>query len=557
MTIAPAQLQTRHFALLKLQYSANREVTCPNFLYFILRRANLGHSITEAEQNWLKQQRLFRAVEIIRLEAQLKSYQAEDENQLVAEFDQLRSKYQPFLTHALTHDLHPILWKLDHQWLLDNTETQFLRDHLSEDLSNLAQKIQGFSVLKQKYRAANHPDFLPEGQLFVILQRLWAKEKLSESEAEWLLDQNLLDTFAIYEQQEQEKLLEAKFVQLKAKYQVSGHPDYSIKSLLHSILQKLEANVALNIAEVEWLKTQQLNNLLIRHQKLADQQRFTQLKLKYKATHSKEQSPQSQLCQVLTAIDAEQPIDEATIAWLEQQGLTESARIVRHHHFQRLCRKYRIINPAFNPFYEIMLKLERKERLERMQVAQLINQEQLRRDGEIAKAHYCLEAEFYEQEHRRTANKWKIVNAISDWRKAGELDRALNLTQNLNWKKISDHKLKAALLTNRGFTLRDRTKDSHDFIEAFQCAEQAIALNPQAFQPYLLCATLFYKTADYTNGDIWMQKAIERGANPSDLDYEMKRLVKNAKNAGERKQLVDYLLKTDPQRYSWAKEYQK
>jgi tetratricopeptide (TPR) repeat protein len=200
-----------------------------------------------------------------------------------------------------------------------------------------------------------------------------------------------------------------------------------------------------------------------------------------------------------------------------------------------------------------MLKLERKERLERIQVARLINERQLLRDGEIAKAHHRLEAEFYEQEHRRTGNKWNIVNAISDWRKAGELEQALNLTQNLNWQRISDHKLKAALLTNRGFVLRDQG----DYSDSEECAMQSIQLDPQRPEPYLLMATLCFRQANFASGDIWRQKAIERGANPGDLDYEMKRLVKNAKNAEERKQLVDYLLKTDPQRYGWVKEYQK
>jgi hypothetical protein len=556
MTIAPAQLPTRHFDFLKLKYhiELQHQIAFPNFLYFVLRRANLGETLTESEKDWLKQQKLFAALQIIELEAQLQPYHVQEQIRMQTEFEQLQAKYQRYLTQPLTIDLHPILWKIDQQRLIYDTELKFLQDHQFEEILALIRKIRDFELLKHRYHAAQHPDFLPERQLFIILQRLQAKEELSESEAEWLLDQNLLDTFAIYEQQEQEKPLKAEFVQLKAKYQVSDHPDSTIKSLLYSILQKLEANTALNIAEVEWLKPQwQLTKLLDLHQKLADQQRFTVLKRKYKATHSKEQSPQSQLCQVLTAVHRDQPIDEATIAWLEQQGLPETANITRQHHFQQLCRKYRIIRPAFDPFYAIMLKIERKERLERMQVAQLIDEGQLRRDGEIAKAHHRLEAEFYEQEYHRTGNKWKIVNAISDWRKAGELQQALNLTETLNWKKISDHKLKAALLTNRGFTLKDRS----DFLQAFECAEQAITLNPKAFQPCLLLSILSYKTADYTNGDIWMQKATERGANPGDLDYEMKRLVRNAKNAEERKRLVDYLLKTDPQRYSWVKDYQK
>lgn len=556
MTIEHAQLESRYFDLLNLKYCIDRRqsVTSPGFLYFILRRANLGYLLTESEKAWLKQRHLFDTLETIELEAQLRAYQTQEEIQMEAEFEQLQAKYQPFLTRSLSRHVHPILWKIDHHQLLDDLETQFLQNNLFEDLLQLAQKIQGFALLKQKYGAANHSEFLPDGQLVIILQRLQENESLSDTEILWLLDENLSDTLAIYKAQEQEKQIEAALVQLKAKYQVSDHPDCSVGSRLHSILQKLEAETPLDSAAITWLKTQpQVEHLLHLHQKLAEQHRFAKLKQNYHATHSSEQSTQSKLYKVLKAIDASQIIDGATVDWLEKQGLPETARIACDPHFQQLRRKYRIINPAFIPFYQIMLRLERKERLERVQVAQLIDEKQLLRDGEIAKAHHRLEAEFYEQEYRHTGNKWKIVTAMSDWRKANEFERALSLTQNLKLKAISDNKLKAALLTNRGFTL----KDCSSLSEARTCAEQAIEFNPRAFQPYLLMAILSYKSCDFNNGDQWMQQAVSRGAEPGDLDYEMKRLVKNTKETEERQKLIHYLLEIDSQRYAWAKAYQK
>lgn len=198
-----------------------------------------------------------------------------------------------------------------------------------------------------------------------------------------------------------------------------------------------------------------------------------------------------------------------------------------------------------------MLKLERQERLERLQVAQLIDQRLLSREGAITRAHHCLEAEFYEQEHRRTGSKWQIVSAVSEWRKANQFERALSLTQNLDWKKISDKKLRAALLTNRGFVLRD----DGSYEDATICAKQALDANPDVFQPYLLMATLCYRRGDFVAGDDWKRQAIARGANPGDLDHEMKRLVTNTKEGDQRQALIRYLLETDPTRYAWARDY--
>ncbi|WP_228059270.1 hypothetical protein [Nostoc sp. LEGE 06077] len=65
-----------------------------------------------------------------------------------------------------------------------------------------------------------------------------------------------------------------------------------------------------------------------------------------------------------------------------------------------------MIDPTLpmQPFYEIMLKLEKKERLDILLVTQLIEKNMLSRDGKIAIAHSRLEAEFYEQKFKRTGN---------------------------------------------------------------------------------------------------------------------------------------------------------
>lgn len=417
-----------------------------------------------------------------------------------------------------------------------------LADERLLELKALAQEIQNFAALKLKYEAATHPDFLPDSPLYQILQDWDLQQSLSEHGLQWLMEQNLLTTVAVHEQQLRDQWEEADLQRLREKYHVAHFFDFSGSKYLYGILQQLEAEQPLSLGEANWLSQKPALEALW----------FEHLKQKYGVTRFTEQSLQSTLLEILDALERQKSLLPTQRDWIEAH-IPKLFELAAHDHFAQLCRKYRIIQPRFDPFYQIMRKLERQERLERLQVAELIDKNLLSRGGEIAKTHHCLEAKFYEQEHRRTGNKWQIVSAVSEWRKAEKLDRALALTENLALNKILDKKLKGALLTNRGFVLRD----AGNYAEARSRAEQALKFNLDALEPYLLIATLCYRNSSFAEGDRWKQQAIERGANPGDLDHEMKRLVKNTKEAEKRQNLIKHLLKTDPHRYAWAREYQK
>lgn len=91
--------------------------------------------------------------------------------------------------------------------------------------------------------------------------------------------------------------------------------------------------------------------------------------------------------------------------------------LAQQKHFAVLKSKYRIIDPGnelpLEPFYTIMQKLERQERLDPLLVVRLIEERLLSREGEIAIAYHRLEALFYEQEFKRTGSKWNLPNASS------------------------------------------------------------------------------------------------------------------------------------------------
>ena len=236
-----------------------------------------------------------------------------------------------------------------------------------------------------------------------------------------------------------------------------------------------------------------------------------------------------------------------------RRGLCDTAEIARKIHFQTLKRKYKIIDPnlPINPFYGIMVKLEREERLDPKQVVQLIEEHRLYRHGKIAIAYYRLEAIFYEKEYQRTGNKWNLPSASSNWRKADQPEKALEVTEKVNLSKVREADLKSALLVTRGGAFRDLTR----LDEAESCAAQAMESQPDNHQPYTLMAATCYDLGKYADGDTWFEMAAERGAN--DTDDEIEKIVRITKDNNKRKEVVEYLLNKDLKRYAWAKSYLK
>jgi tetratricopeptide (TPR) repeat protein len=255
-------------------------------------------------------------------------------------------------------------------------------------------------------------------------------------------------------------------------------------------------------------------------------------------------------------VESGELLSEAEIDWLKQNQREDIITFAKQKHFTTLKKKYALVDPGnqlpFEPFYTIMLKLEKKERLDPLLVVQLIEENLLSRDGKIAIAHYKLEADFYEQEFQRTGHKWHIPNASSYFRKADEPERALQLT-NLDLSSIRESNLKSAILVTRGAAFRD----IGDLDNAESCAKKAIEYHPQSYQPYTLLGAIYYDKGEYSEGDDWFAEAVKRGAKTEEIDDEIKRVLLSTKDDNKRQDAVNYLLKKDSQRYAWAKSYLK
>lgn len=237
------------------------------------------------------------------------------------------------------------------------------------------------------------------------MKKLDSRKQPSDSEADWLLKFDFDETLEIHWQQEEARKAELEFLALKSKYQVDSYSETSISSELYPILKRLDSGEELFNRQCKWLKKQSLNHLLLIDLDHKARRLFTHLKNKYKATQYHASDPSSRLFLILRNLEASDSrgsglsenlgllnearqlqITEKDVEWLLEEGLIETAEIAKQAHFKNLKIKYRIVGQlAINPFYKIMIKLEREERLDPKQVIQLIEEGHLSRDSEITR----------------------------------------------------------------------------------------------------------------------------------------------------------------------------
>lgn len=610
-----SQNQLKHFAALKSKYQATQyqDSSPASLLYLILRKVDLGIELSDVEFNWLGESSLEETLEVIKQEQQ---HKVQEFGNLEFEFSKLKSKYKAS-NHNVSWEsshLYFILLKLESGNSLTNSEVKWLIGNGLHETNQIAKEVNRFTQLKSKYKATQYQDSYPDTKLYQILKKLELTESLSNSEYNWLVNNQLVETAEIFQQQQSVK--EAHFAELRNKYQANKHSDLSLSSPLYSILQSIDTENNLSESEINWLEQQGLGETLAIAQELEKTRDFAALKVKYKVTEYQDSSPKSHLYKILKRLELSNPLGEQDINFLKKRKLTEIIEIAnekytntlkfkiesgevineseiewlknngrqdiivsaQQKHFAVLKSKYDVLGyqdkSHTSLLYTILQKLDLKERLEPTDVTWLQEnkieesqatysyyrwqkepkyQETKLFSGKIWIAYHTIEANFYEQEFQRTDNKWNLANASSHWRKADEPEHALQLTNNLDFDKIKENKLKSALLTTRGGAFRD----IQELDKAEKCARQAMEYQPKSHHPYTLMGAICFERGQYSDGEYWFQEAIKRGANPRDVDSEIKRVVKNAKDENKRREVIDYLLKKDPQRYSWAKSYLK
>lgn len=553
----------------KYQATAYSSEVPRNPLSYILRKAEMGLALKSIEWEWLEQQQLQKTIEIIRCQ---ESYRNELQLSITSERSEMGYKdfIASFAVPSINSNLLFILYKVSAQEKLTAND---IDEACKENghLTNL-NAYNEYILLKNKYKIIEKLPYSTDA--LRIISKIDVEKKLSVADIEWLIERNIYSVFAA---------LKVEISRLQEKYHAIDQRD-NCSAMLYLILQKLGENRSLTDQDIAYLKLRQLNETIEIAQKLE----FASLKRFYKATQIEDSSPAHHLYKLLKKLQAGLPLSEPDINYLKKRKLTETINIVFRAQLQILenkvrsgeglssedqawCEKFQFKDLLFfalkakyevknysdqsaqSPLYSILQKLEQGERLSDVNIVWLQGENLFKPINNIFTRHYELEAFFAELEYQRTKNKWFLVNASSYWRKADEPEKALHLTEQIDFNKIKEAKLKQALLTTRGGALRDR----YDLVNAEKCALQAIEYWSKSHNPYTLLGAICYATGRYDEGDRWFEEARKRGATERDVDAEIKRIVQKTKDKKELQALIDFLLNKDSRRYAWVNKYCK
>ena len=122
---------------------------------------------------------------------------------------------------------------------------------------------------------------------------------------------------------------------------------------------------------------------------------------------------------------------------------------------------------------------------------------------ELQRAWHALEAEALTKAWESSGDPWNAVNASGHWRKAGEPERALRLTDAALAKVGSNPKLRSALATTRGGAMRDLRR----LDEAKALASEAHQLTSSDYRPCTLLGAVHIELGDLPAGHEWYAKA--------------------------------------------------
>jgi len=529
-------------------------------LSFILRKAELGKNLTTSEWSWLDKHQLINTRDIIKNQEIYRDSLHKEIKKELCKLKNNRSVYTPITTiPSIDSVIAFALYKVNAQERLSDTELHFIgyRYH----------KYLDFIERKKRYRITDKIPFGDSSEN--ILSKIENKTPLNATDIKWICTNNAHSFLSS---------LKTQFSCLQNKYKAVIQEEFNNTSLsLFLILQKLDENRLPDQAETQYL----IQNAFTETLEIIQKIKFSSLKVKYKATQIQENNNTHHLYKVLKKLDSGLPLPESDFNYLKKRKLHETIKLAykkeadclihkieegyglrpndiawcEEHYFEKIVFQWLKKDYGVecfqgvpeSPFYAILKKLEAGNRLNDDDVLWLEGERLLRRSSKIYIAHHTLEALFYENEFLRTKDHWKFASASAQWRKAEKPKYALKLTDDLNFKQIKPAKLRAALLTTRGGALRDV-----EYIdEAKKCALEAIKHYPDSHNPYTLMGALCYDSGLYDEGDRWFKEAIKRGAKPNDQDSEIKRILRKKSN----QKLINHLLRKDPQRFSWVKNY--
>lgn len=231
--------------------------------------------------------------------------------------------------------------------------------------------------------------------------------------------------------------------------------------------------------------------------------------------------------------------ENARIAAEQAQKKPEQERLKQEkaRHRRDLQRKY--FDHEYLEFNDlkritgIAQKFENSHRISKKDAIWVFSHTELYPTDEFLKVYHSFEAKDCINDYNKTKNKWKLINASSQYRKGLSSHLAKELLLKYNFSGVKESKLMSAYHTTFGGVERDLGNKN----EAIKHAEKAHNIQPKNFRPCTLFGALYMENGDYSLGLEWYEKATERGAPERGINNELSVIIKKLSKEEQKKML--------------------
>lgn len=189
---------------------------------------------------------------------------------------------------------------------------------------------------------------------------------------------------------------------------------------------------------------------------------------------------------------------------------------------------------------QIAEKFEKSLRISKNDAIWVFSHDELNPTNEFLKVYHCFEAKDCIAEYNKTKNKWKLINASSQYRKGLSSLIAKDLLLKYNFSDDKDSKLRSAYHTTFGGVERDLGNTD----EAIKHADTAHKIQPRNFRPCTLLGAVYMVSGNYELGIDWYEKATERGAPERGINNELSTIIKKLSKDEQQKMLKAIRIKS-------------
>lgn len=346
--------------------------------------------------------------------------------------------------------------------------------------------------------------------------------------------------------------------EIAKKYFVDNLPSaLLIGSLLANILECLEVNNLLSSNNLDYLQINRFNSL---HElasgktTYAEFSKVAKLELVARELELKVEKQRIEIAQ--KKVDEERDVASK----LAQEKITAASlafandpRNIAKAKLKTLRQKYGIEGFIeqihFAKLMDFLQRMDAGNRLSENEIVWLQTEAKEYYTPEVKHRYHKNEAKFYIGEFIKTKDAWSAVNASSHYRKCDEVSVADVMLSSINVDSKKNLKLKSALCTTHGGVKRDLMR----WDDALTLGEKAHQLAPKDFRPCTLLGAVCMEMGNYDLGQLWYEKAEERGAEVKSIDSELRSIFFRADKI-KQDALRTHLLNIDPVRYDWAKK---